>query len=320
MDNEDLWPDLPLAPWRDTYATLHRYTQVIGKIALALAPMTNHWWQAALRVTARGLATHALPYRGDALELELDFHDHELRATTSRGERRVLALSPRPVAEFYRDVMATLAGLGMAVRIHDVPVEIPGDTTPFGDDRRHAAYDADAVARWARAQLSAAQVLERFRARFTGKASPVHFWWGSFDLAASRFSGRLAPARPGADLVNREAYAEEVASVGFWPGSEATGGAAFYAYVWPEPAGFRDAAVQPTAACYDAALGELILPYDVVRTADDPAEVLLAFCQSAYEAGAVLGGWDRARLERRLPEPTSGAPAQVSPEQPVPAP
>ena len=311
----DAWPQLPLEAWKDTLATLHRYTQIIGKVRLELAPMVNHWWQVALYVTARGLTTSPIPSGQGVFEVDFDFIDHELLLRTSDGEQRVLALEARPVAEFYRDVMATLRSLGIDVSINDTPQEIPDDLTRFSEDRHHAAYDPEYVHRWWLALVQADSVLKEFRARFTGKCSPVHFFWGSFDLAVTRFSGRPAPERPGADPVTREAYCEEVSSVGFWPGTEQLGGPAFYSYATPEPPGFSTAAIRPRAAWYDPALKEYLLKYDDVRTAADPKQLLLDFCQSTYEAGAELGGWDRERLER----PLIGARGALAPEQPVPA-
>lgn len=311
----DAWPELPLAAWKDTLATLHRYTQIIGKVRLELAPMTNHWWQVPLYVTARGLTTSPIPFGRGVFEVDFDFVGHELLFRTSDGAQRVLALEARPVAEFYRDVLATLRSLGIEVSINDTPQEIPDDLTPFSEDRHHAAYEPEYVHRWWLAMLQADSVLEEFRARFTGKCSPVHFFWGSFDLAVTRFSGRPAPARPGADPVTREAYCEEVISAGFWPGTEQLGGPAFYCYAAPEPPGFSTAAMRPLAAWYDPALKEYLLKYDDVRTAAEPKQLVLDFCQSTYEAGAELGGWDRERLER----PLIRARGAIAPEQPVPA-
>ncbi|MFY0528643.1 DUF5996 family protein [Archangium gephyra] len=312
----DAWPRLPLEAWKDTLATLHRYTQVIGKVRLELAPMMNHWWQVALYVAARGLTTSPIPSGQGSFEVDFDFIAHELLFRTSEGEQRVLALEARPVAEFYRDVMATLRSLGIEVSINDTPQEIPDDSTRFSEDRHHAAYDPESVHRWWRAMVQADSVLKEFRARFTGKCSPVHFFWGSFDLAVTRFSGRPAPERPGADPVTREAYREEVISAGFWPGTAQLGGPAFYCYTVPEPAGFSTAPIHPRAAWYDATFKEYLLKYDDVRAASDPRRMLLDFLQSTYEAGADLAGWDRERLER----PLTRARGAFVPEQPVPAP
>ncbi|MCI0571202.1 MAG: DUF5996 family protein [Myxococcaceae bacterium] len=295
---EELWPELHFTDWKDTLATLHRYTQVVGKVRLSLAPMMNHFWQVALYVTARGLTTSPIAYGDGTFEVEFDFIAHELRVLTSDGEERVLALEARPVADFYRDVMATLRSLGVEVRINERPQEIPDDTTPFGQDRHHASYDRAAVERWWQALVQTDVVLKAFRAPFTGKCSPVHFYWGSFDLAVTRFSGRLAPRREGADPITAESYAEEVCSVGFWPGTEQLGGAAYYSYAAPEPPGFAQARVKPERAYYDTTLKEFLLPYDVVRSAANPRRTLLEFCASTYDAAATLGRWDRARLER----------------------
>ncbi len=311
----DDWPELPLEAWKDTFATLHRYTQVIGKVRLELAPRVNHWWQVALYLTARGLTTSPIPFGQGVFEIDFDFIDHELLVRTSGGERRVLELEARPVAEFYRDVMATLRSLGIEVSINDMPQEIPDDPTRFSEDRHHAAYDPEYAHRWWLAMVRASTVLSEFRGHFTGKCSPVHFFWGSFDLAVTRFSGRPAPERPGADPVTREAYCEEVISAGFWPGTEQLGGPAFYCYAAPEPPGFSTAAIHPRAAWYEPAFKEYLLKYDDVRGASNPRQVLLDFLQSTYEAGAELGGWDRERLERPLLHPG----AATLPEQPVPA-
>ncbi|MCY1081718.1 DUF5996 family protein [Archangium lansingense] len=312
----DAWPELPLEEWKDTLATLHRYTQVIGKVRLELAPMMNHWWQVALYVTARGLTTSPIPSGQGSFEADFDFINHELLLSTSDGEQRVLALEPRPVAEFYRDVMATLRSMGIDVAINDTPQEIPDDLTPFSEDRHHASYDPEYAHRWWLALVQADTVLKEFRGRFTGKCSPVHFFWGSFDMAVTRFSGRPAPERPGADPVTREAYCEEVISAGFWPGTDQLGGPAFYCYATPEPPGFAKAAIHPRAAWYDPTFKEFLLKYDDVRAASNPRQLLLDFFQSTYEAGANLGGWNRERLER----PLIRAHAATAPEQPVPAP
>jgi uncharacterized protein DUF5996 len=318
----DAWPELPLRAWKDTLATLHRYTQVIGKVRLALAPRMNHWWQVALYVTARGLTTSPIPFARGVFEVDFDFIDHELFFRTSTGEQRVLALEARPVAEFYRDVLATLRSLGVEVTISDVPQEIPDDLTRFSEDRHHASYDPEYAHRWWLALVRADTLLKEFRARFTGKCSPVNFYWGSFDLAVTRFSGRPAPERPGADAITREAYCEEVISAGFWPGTEQLGGPAFYCYAAPEPPGFSTADIRPRAAWYDSGLKEYLLKYDDVRKARDPRALLLDFFQSTYDAGADLAKWDRARLERPLITP--GRPVEATgatlPEQPAASP
>lgn len=297
VDRPVCWPELPLDNWRDTYTTLHMWTQVVGKIRLRLTPLVNHWWNVPLYVTARGLTTSRIPYGERAFELRFDFLAHELVLETNDGVVKQLPLRPMTVADFYRDCLEMVRSAGIDVRIWRMPVEIP---TPiaFDEDRVHNAYDAEAVGRFWRILLSANAVLEEFRGRFIGKCSPVHFFWGSFDLAVTRFSGRRAPERPGADAMTREAYSHEVSSVGFWPGGSGVNGPAFYSYAAPEPAGFREAKVQPAGARYDAQLGEYLLMYDEVRRAESPSAALMAFCQSTYEAAANLGKWDRAALER----------------------
>lgn len=295
----EIWPTLPLAAWHDTYETLHMWTQVVGKVRLALSPAINHWWAVTLYVTPRGLTTSAMPYDTRTLEVTFDFLDHLLWVQTSDGGSRAMALYPRSVADFYREFVAVLRSLSIHVTINPLPQEV-SNPIRCDEDEDHAAYDAAYVSRWWRIMVQSDRVLRRFRARFIGKCSPVHFFWGSFDLAVSRFSGRRAPERPGANHITREAYSHEVSSCGFWPGT--LGGPiqepAYYAYSVPEPAGFAEAAVRPAAATYNRALGEYILPYEVVRTADDPDALLLDFAQSAYEAGATLANWDRAALER----------------------
>lgn len=293
----ELWPPLPLSEWRDSYETLHRYLQIVGKVKLALATPVNHWWHVALAPTPRGLTTGVIPFQGGAFSIELDFTRHDLRVDTSRGGRVGLALERRPVRDFYADLMATLRGLGIDVSIRDVPVEIPGDTTRFRDDDRHASYDRAHVERFARVLLQSALALQEFRARFRGKCSPVHFFWGSFDLAVTRFSGRGAPPRRDADVVTQEAYCEEVSSVGFWPGTPGVIDAAYYAYGAPVPVGLSASRIAPAAARWEPTLGEYVLPYEAVRTAPRPREALLEFCQTTYEAVASLADWDRARLE-----------------------
>lgn len=298
----DIWPELPLAAWQETATTLHMWTQVVGKVRLALAPMLNHWWQVPLYVTCRGLTTSTIPYGHDTFHIDFDFQRHALHVGTSRGDTRRLPLEPRSVAAFYRELMDALRALGIEVSIWTMPVEIE-DPIPFEQDEQHAAYDPDAVQRFWRILVQVDRVFEAFRARFTGKVSPVHFFWGAFDLAVTRFSGRPAPPHPGgipnvAAYVMEEAYSHEVSSCGFWPGMEATGGPAFYAYAYPEPDGFKTYPVQPEAAYYDETLGEFLLPYEAVRTAASPDEALLAFLQSTYEAAAERGQWDRVALER----------------------
>ena len=295
------WPELPYAAWKDTCATLHLWTQIVGKVRLAVTPWLNHSWHVPLYPTARGLTTSCM-HRGDrSLEIEFDFIDHVLDIATSDGARRQIALGPRTVADFFGEVMSALADIGMPVRIDELPSEIP-EAIPFGADRSHAAYDAGYAERFWRVLLQVDRVLKQFRTGFIGKSSPVHFFWGSFDLAVTRFSGRRAPRHPGgvpglADEVVREAYSHEVSSAGFWPGGGAIDYAAFYSYAYPEPPGFRTSPVEPGAALFSEALAEFLLPYDAVREAPDPDATLLAFLQSTYEAAAKAGSWDRADLE-----------------------
>ncbi|HEX6534802.1 MAG TPA: DUF5996 family protein [Gemmatimonadaceae bacterium] len=301
----DAWPSLPFTEWKDTLDTLHRWMQIVGKTRLALAPPVNHWWHVTLYLTARGLGTSPMPYEGRALEVDFDFIDHRLVARTSDGASRAIALAPRSVADFYREYVAMLAALGVRVPIWPVPVEME-DEIRFTGDEQHHAYDADAAARCWRILVQAHRVTERFRGRFIGKCSPVHFFWGSFDLACTRFSGRRAPPHPGGiphlpDHVVREAYSHECISAGWWPGGGPVGEPAFYAYAYPEPAGCAEAAVRPRTACYHPDLREFVLPYEAVRTADSPDEALLDFLESTYEAGARLAGWDRGALERSAP-------------------
>jgi len=274
------------------------WTQIVGKLRLALSPRLNHWWEVPLYVSARGLTTSAIPYQSGIFEAEFDFLAHVLRLTTSRGEMRTIDLAPRTVADFYAEFLATLAGLGIDRRIWPVPVEIASPIR-FDRDTQHASYDPEYARRFWHILISVDTILKQFRARFIGKASPVHFFWGSFDLAATRFSGRRAPERPDADSVTREAYSHEVSSAGWWPGGGEITSPMFYAYAAPEPAGFRKAAIRPPAASYHSQLREFLLPYDEVRQASDPPTVLLEFLQSSYEAAAVLGSWDRAALERQ---------------------
>jgi enamine deaminase RidA (YjgF/YER057c/UK114 family) len=296
-DAGDPWPPLPLDAWRDTYATLHMWTQVVGKTRLALTPLVNHWWNVTLYVTSRGLTTSAIPCAWRTFEVEFDFISHILEIRTSDGAIRTLALAPRSVADFYAEYMSTLHELGIGATIWPHPCEVP-DPIAFGIDRIHASYDADAVLRFWRALAQADRVFQQFRSRFQGKSSPVHFFWGSFDLAVTRFSGRTAPPRPNADAITREAYSHEVISAGFWPGSGPVQEAAFYVYASPEPAGFSSAAIQTPGAYYHRELGEFILPYDAVRSAPSPDDLLLDFLQSTYAAAANLANWDRAALER----------------------
>src|SRR5256712_190766 len=299
-----IWPALPLEQWEDTFATLHMWSQIVGKTRLALVPMMNHWWNVTLYVTARGLTTGPMPSGERTFEVELDFLDHVLALRVSDGATRTLRLAPRSVAEFYREYLALLESLGLAVRIRPLPVEVV-EAVPFPDDQKHAAYDADAAHRCFRVLAQADRVLKEFRGGFLGKCSPVHFWWGGFDLSCTRFSGRRAPLHPAglpnlADRVTREAYSHECVSAGWWPGGGVLREPAFYAYAYAEPAGLSAAAIRPREAYYHRELREFILPYDAVRTAARPDEMLLAFLQSTYDAAADLLGWDRAALERGL--------------------
>ena len=297
IDRPECWPALPLAAWAQTYATLHMWTQIVGKVRLALTPRVNHWWNVPLYVDARGLTTSAIPCEERAFEVRFDFVRHELVLETSDGRRKALPLVPRTVADFYAAFMALLRGAGIEVAIWRMPVEVP-DPIPFDEDRVHASYDPEYAQRFWRILVTVDRVFGEFRSHFLGKCSPVHFFWGSFDLAVTRFSGRRAPGRPGADAVTREAYSHEVSSVGFWPGGGDVPGAAFYAYTAPEPPGLREHRVAPDAAHYDAKLGEFILMYDDVRGAASPSAALREFCETTYDAGAELGHWDRAALER----------------------
>jgi Family of unknown function (DUF5996) len=299
--DEQGWPALPVEQWKDTRATLHMWTQIVGKIRLALTPLVNHWWNVPLYVNARGLTTSAIPYGARPFELWFDFIDHQLVLQNSDGSRSVLPLTAMSVAEFYQRVMAMLRSSDIEVKIWRMPVEVP-DPIPFDEDRVHVSYDPNAARKFWEILLNVQCVLDEFRSRFIGKCSPIHFFWGSFDLAVTRFSGRRAPERPGADRITREAYSHEVSSVGFWPGSGSMAAPAFYSYAAPEPSGFRDWPVRPTAARYDAQLGEFILMYEDVRTSASPGATLLDFCQSTYEAAATLGKWDRNALERETGE------------------
>jgi hypothetical protein len=295
------WPRLSLAAWDDTRATLQLWTQVIGKIRLAQAPLINHWWQVPLYVTARGLTSSPVPYEGYSFQIDFDFVDHQLRIETSRGGRERIALRPCSVALFHGEVMERLRALGIEVRIWSMPVELE-DPIPFEKDLAHTSYDAEQAQRFWRVLVQVDRVLTLFRARFIGKVSPVHFFWGSFDMAVTRFSGRTAPPHPGApnlaDFVTREAYSHECSSCGFWPGGAGMPEAAFYAYAYPAPDGFGRVPVRPAAAYFHEGLSEYILPYEAVRQSSDPDRELLEFLQSTYEAAADLGRWDRAALER----------------------
>jgi hypothetical protein len=311
--HEVLWPELPTAQWRDTSATLQLFTQIVGKIRLARSPWLNHSWHVTLYVTARGLSTSPIPDGKRSFQIDFDFIAHDLRISTSDGAERQLALSGHSVASFYKAVMTALGQLGIVVEIDEMPNELP-EPIKFSQDTQHASYDGDAVERFFRILVNADRVFKQFRTGFLGKASPVHFFWGSFDLAVTRFSGRRAPRHPGGvphlpDAVACEAYSHEVSSAGFWPGSGAIDYPAFYSYAYPEPPGYRATTVRPDAAFFSEALGEFILPYDAVRTAADPDQALLNFLQSSYEAAANAGKWDREALECAPGEP--GAVRQV---------
>jgi hypothetical protein len=297
----DDWPPLPLEAWRDTYATLHMWTQIVGKLCLALTPLTNHFWNIAFHVTPRGLATPPMQAGSVTLAITFDFIDHQLVIQTSDGRIERVALEPQTVANFYVAVTQALDRLGVRVRIWTTPVEIPdpADRIPFDRDEVHRSYDAAAANAFWRVLLAIQPVFEQFRGRFIGKCSPVHFFWGSFDLAVTRFSGERAPERDGADSITKEAYSHEVISHGFWPGSGAIQTPAFYAYAAPEPEGFSGAKVLPAAAHYDSTFKEYILPYDAVRIAASPAVELNAFLQSTYDAAADLSAWHRSELERQ---------------------
>jgi hypothetical protein len=298
---EDRWPALPYSYWRDTYATLHMWVQIVGKIALALAPPLNHSWGVALQVSPRGLVTRRLPHGDRSFTMEFDFVDHQLAIRTSDGSERAVLLRPRTVADFYGEVMAVLRDMGLGVAIWPVPVEIPSPIR-FDKDTVHGSYDPVFASRCWRILTAAEDVLTQSRCTFVGKGSPAHFFWGGFDLAVTRFSGRLAPPRDGPAFM-REAYSHEVISHGFWPGSAPLFEAAFYGYAVPEPPGLRDVAVQPDAAFYHRELGEFILPYEAVRTAESPEASIRAFVESTYSHAADLAKWDRRALER---PPVSG--------------
>jgi hypothetical protein len=302
MTTSNLWPELPLAEWKDTYGTLHMWTQIVGKIRLALTPRQNHWWNTTFYVTPRGLTTSTMTYKGRHLRIDFDFISHILLIETAEGSTKAIALRPRSVADFYQETMSTLASLGMPVTIWTTPVEVQ-DRTPFEKDQKHAAYDPEYAQRFWRILLQASRVLSEFRSRFTGKVSPVHFFWGGFDLAVTRFSGRRAPEHPGvpncARFVMVEAYSHEVSSCGFWPGGGPVNEPVFYAYAYPEPQGFKDYPIQPPEAFYHKEMSEFVLPYDVVRNSKSPDEVLLSFLESTYKAAATCANWDQHALERQ---------------------
>jgi hypothetical protein len=275
------------------------WTQIVGKLRLVQSPLVNHWWNVTFLVTPRGLTTGSIPYLSRSFQIDFDFIDHQLVILTDDGTERKIALRSQSVADFYNELMSELNSLGLAIKIYATPVEIP-DPIPFTQDHVHATYEAEHVETFWRILLSVDRVFKQFRSRFIGKSSPVHFFWGSFDMAVSRFSGRLAPERPDADSITREAYSHEVISHGFWPGGGGVNDAAFYSYTSPEPEGLKSAAIKPQEAGYNLGMSEFILMYEDVRTAEDPDSKLMEFLQSTYEAGANLAGWDRASLERKV--------------------
>jgi hypothetical protein len=293
--SEHPWPELPLDAWKDTYATLHMWTQIVGKVRLALSPRINHWWEVPLYVNATGLTTSAIPYRDRIFEVQFNFIEHQLLVLTSDGRQKSLALRPQSVADFYHAFLQALSSLDIEVRFWPMPVEIPNPVR-FDLDRQHASYDAEYARRFWTILTRLVPIFSEFRGQFIGKHSPIHFFWGSFDLASTRFSGRRAPERAGADSITREAYSHEVISAGFWPGGGDVKGAAFYAYAAPEPQGFKTARVKPEKVFYSA-LGEFMLMYEDVRRAKDPRKDLLDFLQTTYDAGANLANWPRADLE-----------------------
>ena len=297
IPNQNPWPELPLSAWQDTYATLHMWTQIVGKVRLALTPLINHWWEVALYVDARGLTTSAIPYGDNIFEIQFDFIDHKLVIQTSWGSSKTLPLKAQSVADFYAAFMSALKSLGIEVKIWPMPVEVPNPVR-FESDRQHASYDPEYAHRFWQILVICENIFQEFRAGFIGKDSPIHFFWGSFDLCVTRFSGRRAPERPGADPITREAYSHEVISAGFWPGGGEVKGPAFYAYAASEPAGFAEQKIRPAQAFYNAQLKEFLFMYDDVRQAASSREALLSFLQSTYEAGARLANWDRRELER----------------------
>jgi hypothetical protein len=291
------WPELPLHAWQDTYATLHMWTQVVGKVRLELSPRINHWWEVPFYVNARGLTTSAIPYGDGIFEVQFDFIDHRLEISTSWGTKKAFALKPQSVADFYAEFMSALKSLGIEVKIWTMPVELQNGIR-FEEDTQHASYDPEYAHRFWQLLIQCNNVFQEFRASFIGKDSPVHFFWGSFDLCVTRFSGRPAPERPDADSITREAYSHEVISAGFWPGGGDVKDAAFYAYAAPEPRGFAEQKVKPAAAFYHPQMKEFLLMYEDVRQAASPRQALLDFLQSTYDAAANLAHWDRKTLER----------------------
>ena len=300
LDQPECWPSLHLDSWKQTCATLHMWTQIVGKVRMALSPLVNHWWNVPFYVNARGLTTSRIPYGDRSFEIWFDFIRHKLVLETSEGVVKTLDLAPRSVADFYNEFRQMLRSERIDVKIWRMPVEIP-DPIAFDEDQVHTSYDPKSVENFWRILLSVDAVFNQYRSGFIGKSSPVHFFWGSFDLAVTRFSGRRAPERPGADPITREAYSHEVISVGFWPGSGDVKDAAFYAYAAPEPQGFKDAKVRPELAFYNKQMSEFLLMYDDVRRSPSPSTALLQFCETTYDAGATLAQWDRHNLERQAP-------------------
>ena len=291
------WPPLDFSEWENTRDTVHMWTQIIGKTRMAREPLVNHWWNVTLYVTPLGLTTGSIPYQGKTFEIEFDFVSHRLRIRTSEGSEHTIRLYARSVADFYAEYMAALRSLGIEMEIDKTPAEFD-DVTPHDQDRHHASYEEKYVERFQRILIQTDRILKKFRAPFLGKCSPVHFFWGSFDLAVTRFSGRRAPEQPNADHTTREGYSHEVISCGFWPGDRRFKSAAFYSYTAPAPAGLADEPVRPQKAYWDKQLGEFFLKYDDLRAAQSPEAAILDFCQSTYEAGAKLARWDRSALER----------------------
>ena len=296
-ESTERWPALPLEAWRDTCETLHMWTQIVGKVRLVLSPFENHWWHVPLYVTARGLTTSPIPYRGRTFEVDFDFIDHNLFIQTSDGSSKAMPLISRSVADFYQECMASLRTLEIEVTINTLPSEV---TNPIHCDQDfvHAAYDPEYANRFWRILVQTDTVMKHYRSQFLGKCSPIHFFWGSFDLALTFFSGRRAPELPGADHMQREAMSHEEISIGFWPGDARFPEPAFYSYTYPAPSGLESASLRPAEAFYDPQLGEFLLRYEDVRNADSPDQTLLDFFQSTYEVGATLAQWDRAALER----------------------
>lgn len=311
MSRDDIWPALPFSEWKDTLATLHMWMQIVGKVRLVQTPWTNHSWHVTLYVTARGLTTSPIPHGFNTFEIRFDFIDHKLRVLKSDGSGRDLKLEPQNVAQFYERTMSILRELNVPVSINTAPNEVV-DAIPFERDDKSRAYDAEYANQFWRVLVQADRVFKEFRSRFCGKCSPVHFFWGAPDLAVTRFSGRPAPPHPGGfphmpDAITREAYSQEVSSLGFWPGNDAMPEAIFYSYAYPEPKGFAEAKVKPEAASYNAQFKEFILPYDAVRSAKSPDDTLLEFAQSTYDAASTLGDWDRVALEEKKPHLLSSA-------------